>query len=199
MDRSPADSYRSRTNTALAVAVWVLAAAGAVAVAALSPGALHRVWVLVPLALVAVLAWEVFWQPRVTVDDDGVVLDELFHTVRIPWSIVVDVETQWALTIVAPHRRYRSSTAPAPGALARPAVGRVGSDAPFDARISDVVGTDSGDAATIVRRRWQRLVEAGRIPLGRAHLDRAEVRLHRGILTAVIVLAIASVVALLQL
>ncbi|KAA9110235.1 PH domain-containing protein [Microbacterium rhizomatis] len=203
MESSTPIVYRSRTSTVIAVIAWVILAASGIATIVTAFDSARAVYALVPLALIALLVYELLWQPRVVVDDDGVVLDDLFHTVSIPWTSVIAVETQWALTIVTPKRRYRSSAAPAPGFIARPHLGRdstspeVGRDG--GVRKSDALGTDSGDAAYIVRRRWLDLVEGERIPIGRADTDRPSVRLHSATMIAVVLLAAASVPALLAL
>ncbi len=203
MPGTPPVLYRSRTNTVIAVLAWLILAVSAFAAIGAAFGTPRSAWALIPVALIALLVYELVWQPRITVDDEHVVLDDLFHTVRIPWSSVIAVDTQWALTIVTPKRRFRSSAAPAPGFIARPHQGRdstssaVGRDGAV--RKSDALGTDSGDAAEIIRRRWHALVEAGRIPIGRADMDRPSLRVHYGVLTAVILLAAASVPALLAL
>lgn len=200
MPRPESLAFRSRTNTVIAVCVWVLCAGGLVAVAVLASGAAHRLSAIVPVAFVAVLAYELFYRPRVDVSDEAVVLVDYFRTTSIPWTAVVDVDTRWALTIVTPRRRYRSSAAPAPGPMSRPRMGaessnpRVGRDGVVNK--SDALGTDSGDAAYVVRARWQDLIEHGRIPIGRADSDRPTVRVHAVVLAATIVLGAASVPAL---
>lgn len=187
----------------MAILMWVILASGGVAVVAMAAQSPARAWALIPLTLIAALVYELLWQPRVTVDDEQVVLDDLFYTVEIPWTTVIGVDTRWALTIMTPTRSYRSSAAPAPGASVRTRVGRdsnspqVGRDG--SVRKSDALGTDSGDAAHIVRRRWMELVESERVPIGRADLDRPVVRVHRVAVIAIALLSAASVLALLSL
>ncbi len=66
-------------------------------------------------------------------------------------------------------------------------------------RKSAALGTDSGDAAYIVRGIWRELVEQERIPLGRAATDRARTRVHVGAIALTVLLAVASYPALLGL
>mgnify|MGYP006959143567 FL=1 len=66
-------------------------------------------------------------------------------------------------------------------------------------RKSDALGTDSGDAAYIVRGVWRELVEQERIPLGQAATDRARTRAHIGAIALTVLLAVASLPAVLNL
>lgn len=196
-----AQTFRATTNRVIAVAGWVAASLGAATTVALAAtGRPTRLLDLLPLALLALLAWELFWRPRVVVDDEGVELVDLFRTNRIPWSTIIDVQTRWALTIVTPRRRYRASAAPAPGARSRPRTGRdglhpgVGRDGGI--QVSGAIGTDSGDAAAIVRDRWRRLAESGGIELGRADTDRPTTHVHVGALAAALLLAAGTAASL---
>lgn len=125
---------------------------------------------LAPIALVVFAAWMVLWRPCVLVSDDAVRLVNVTRTIEIPWPALIQVDTRFALTLRTPHGRYTASAAPAPGRLnvARggrdTTPGRVKFDGP--ARPSDLPTTDSGAAAWLVRDRWAKLSEAGRIELG---------------------------------
>ncbi|GAA3019618.1 PH domain-containing protein [Microbacterium dextranolyticum] len=194
--------YRSMTNTVIAIGLWIGVAAGATLVAILgATTSTDHLWALIPLALAAVLVRELFWRPRIQWDDEAITLVNPFATTIVPWTMVVDIDTRFALTIVTPARRYRSSAAPAAGAVTMPHGGRdsLGPDQRDGViRKSAALGTDSGDAAYIVRAVWNDLVEKERIPLGRAASDRARTRVHAGIIALTVLLAAATVPALLN-
>ncbi|HET8957459.1 MAG TPA: PH domain-containing protein [Microcella sp.] len=163
---------------AAAVAVWMLAAAIVIASLLAGPAELAQ---NAPLAGgVAMVGWAALWRPSVCVDDEAVELHNVTHTARIPWDAVIDVDTKYALSIRTPRALYSAWAAPAPGrfssrvALKR---GRRKASAedgdplrptPLGERTSDLPSTDSGDAALIVRARWQRLLDEGRIRIGEA-------------------------------
>lgn len=186
--------FRSNTNKFIAIASWCLLGLGVIA--AFLTGSPRGLLGLVPIALIAFGIWELFWRPRVDVDDDGVLLVNQFHTIRIPWAKVVDVDTKWALTIVTPDRNYRAAAAPAPGAVTRPnmtGAARTGRVSDGSIRKADAPGTDSGDAATIVRTRLQAMAEAGTLPIGEAATTRVTTRVHWLSIAALVVLAAASI------
>jgi len=196
-------SYRSTTNTVISICAWAAVVIGAALVVLVSTArSPQQLWALVPLTLLALLVNELFWRPRIRWDDDAITLVNPYASVTIPWTMVVDIDTRFALTVVTPARHYRSSAAPAAGALTMPRGGRdsLGPDQQGGVlRKSDALGTDSGDAAYIVRGVWRDLVEQERIPLGRAATDRARTRLHVGALALTVLLAATSVPALLNL
>ena len=106
--------------------------------------------------------WLLFWRPAVTVGAEEVELKNVFRSVTIPFARITAVDTRFALTISVGTQRYTAWAAPAPGrhSSARTtaadthhvARGPVQADT---VRPSDVPGSDSGDAATLVRERWQ--------------------------------------------
>jgi hypothetical protein len=186
-------SFRSTTNLVIAVCAWVALGLGAaVALFLAAQGGVVRLLDLVPLALLALLVWELFWRPKLTVREDGVEIVDFFRTSLVPWTTIIDVQTRWALTLVTPHGKYRASVAPAPGARGRYRMGRastqseVGRDGGVLA--SSALGSDSGDAAAIVRAAWRERLDAGRIELGRADADRPRSTLHGLVLAATVVL-----------
>lgn len=195
--------YRSTTNTVIAIGAWLAVATGATLVVLLgATRSTQQLWALVPLALIALLVGELFWRPRIVWDERAITLVNPYATTTVPWTMVVDIDTRFALTVVTPARRYRSSAAPAAGALTMPRGGRdsLGPDQKAGIlRKSDALGTDSGDAAYIIRGVWHGLVESERIPLGRAATDRARMRVHVAALALSVLLAAASFPALLNL
>ena len=166
--------FKARTNKWFAGFSWFVAAAGlAGLVVAGGPGALSGVW---PLLLIAYLGWLLFWRPAVVVHDAGVTIENPFRAITVPWPALVQVDTRYALTLVTPGRSYGAWAAPAPGIWggrnARPEDlrGLPGSTyGPGNSvRPGDLKTTDSGQAAQLVRARWEHLVEAGLVDAGAA-------------------------------
>jgi hypothetical protein len=190
--------YRSNTNKVISIAGWGLLGLGVIA--AFLTGSLSGLLGLLPLATIAFAIWELFWRPAVIVDDDGVRLVNQFHSIGIPWAQIVDVDTKWAMTIVTPDHRYRATAAPAPGAVYRPNTShadRTGRVVDGSIRKTDAPGTDSGDAAMIVRHRLQAMADAGTLPIGQAATTNVTSRVHWESIAAIVLLALASIPALL--
>jgi hypothetical protein len=193
-----ADSFRSRFNLIAAAVIWLLcliAAASSVIYGAADFA--H----LVPLAFVAFASWLVLWQPRVSVDDSAVRLINVTRTIEIPWPALIQIDTRYALTLRTPHALYSAAAAPAPGRLH---VARGASDTQLPSRMKldgpmrpgDAPTTDSGAAAWLVRDRWSRLSESGRIELGVAESTPVTVRWHTASLAVCGALLVLSVLAL---
>jgi Bacterial PH domain len=110
-------------------------------------------------ALVSVLV-ALFWLPAVVVDGDGVELRNVVRAVRVPWGALQDVDTRYALTLVAGGRRHQSWAAPSKGRPPRPRP----SDLPrAEERWTPASRHDrsaSGVAAALIERRRQEWREA---------------------------------------
>ncbi|WP_375383853.1 PH domain-containing protein [uncultured Microbacterium sp.] len=161
----------SRFNRIMAIVCWV--AAALILIAAATSVDLRFVWIYPAAALIAFLAWVALWRPYVGVDDDGVTLQNVSHRVLVPWPALIHVDTRYALTLHTPGQKFVAWAAPAPGALSsavagRRAVNREAKAAGAVLRPGDLLGTESGDAATVVREQWQRRVESNSIPAGMA-------------------------------
>ncbi|ARC56299.1 hypothetical protein AS850_04315 [Frondihabitans sp. 762G35] len=194
-------SFVSRFNRILAVLIWALVVFMVVATIVGAPGSLLSA--LLAGATIALLDWIALWRPRVDVVDEGVVLQNLVRRITVPWEALIHVDTKYALTLHTPGRKYAAWAAPAPGrtgaAVAkrqartdvapRSAVG--GTAAP-----GDLLTTESGAAAELVRERWEHLRESGGLELGRADEVRARVEWLWQPAALLVVLAAATVVAL---
>ena len=200
------DSFHSRFNRILAVVAWALTLFALItsAVAGLLVGA-EAARIVLPLALIALAAYVVLWRPSLTVDDDAVTVVNVLRTVVIPWAALIDVDTKFSLTLRTPNGRFGVWAAPAPGrtgvAMARRAERRHGNQAQTAAmgnrsRPGDLVTTESGEAAYLVRERWNSLVEAGRIEAGQAESTAVLVRWHWVLDAALAGLLIATILVL---
>jgi len=159
--------FKARTNIWFAWLSWAVAASGIVATVVMAgPGALAG---SAPLVLVAYLGWQLFWMPAVVVHDGGITLENPFRSITVPWPALVHVDTRFALTLITADKSYTSWAAPAPGIWggrnARPedlqGLPATTYGPGKSVRPGDLKGTDSGQAARLVRARWHELVEGG--------------------------------------
>jgi hypothetical protein len=189
--------FKASTNKWFAWLSWLVAALGLVVTAAAGgPGALLGAG---PLLLIGFLGWLLFWMPSVVVHDGGISLENPFRSVDVPWAALVNVDTRYALTLVTPARSYVSWAAPAPGIWggrnARPEHLKGLPSATYgpgkSVRPGDLRTTDSGQAARLVRARWEVLVEAGAVDAGNADTTTVSVR-YRWAAVAVTALLLAA-------
>ncbi|WP_223690942.1 PH domain-containing protein [Leifsonia poae] len=192
--------FVSTFNRALAVVVWLLDAFALMSYAMLHAG-LPQPLVLLPVALVALAAWTALWRPRLVVDDEGTELRNVFRTVFVPWAALIQVDTRHSLMLYTPGHKYSAWVAPAPGRTAASRAaraerrGRVGPAPTRDdgtVRPGDLLGTDSGQAAYLVRDRWSELRDSGRIEAGVADSTPVRIRIHLWLSAALLVLLVAS-------
>lgn len=181
----------SRINRWLALAVWALAATvGAAALVG------DNLVVLPTLAFASLAAWYGLWLPGFDITDDGLLVRNVLHRSYVPWSALVHVSTKYALTLHTPNGEVPVFAAPQPGrfaALRAKRAARRAGDEVHGVRPGDLLGTESGDAAAVVRDRWDRLRRQGSITAGDAE-DFAVVRTRHT--TAIAALALAAAVAL---
>jgi hypothetical protein len=197
------DVFVSRFNRVLAILIWAACAALAVGLALSVRDA--RLLYLVPVALFAVLAWATLWRPLLVIGDAAITVVNVTRTIRVPWEALIHVDTKYALTLYVPGAKYPVWSAPAPGtartlrATRNETRGRVGRPSVDDTvrRPGDLLGTESGAAAEVIRRRWTALQNAGAIEAGRADETPVAVRWHVVTLTGLAVLTAGSVAALL--
>lgn len=190
--------FKASTNKWFAWLSWLVAALGLVVTAATGgPAALVGAG---PLLLIGFLGWLLFWMPSVVVHDGGITLENPFRSVDVPWAALVNVDTRYALTLVTPARNYVSWAAPAPGIWggrnARPEDLKGLPSATYgpgkSVRPGDLKTTDSGQAARLVRGRWEALVEAGALDAGNAETTAVRVTFRWTALAATAVLLAAS-------
>lgn len=158
------------------------------------------------VALFMTCCWAIFWRPSVEVSDAGVRMVNVTRTIDIPWPAVVDVETRYALTLDTAYGRFSAWAAPAPGAgpaLRTAMRNRPRRDTVTNAdetvtsvTIGDLAGTPSGDAAMFVRRRWERLKDAGHLDDPQIEFDRAPIRWNWQIGAAIAALTMISMATL---
>ncbi|MBB3158675.1 hypothetical protein FHS07_002371 [Microbacterium proteolyticum] len=168
----PRQTFRSTFTRVLCGIVWAIIAVVAVGLLATPAATDAPALVIVGALGAAALAGGILWSPSVSVDDEGVQVDNIALRYRVPWSALVHVDTRYALQLHTPRRRISVTAAPSPGAAgalrAARAHRRSESASTPQVRPGDLPNTDSGRAAEMVRTRWYALRDAGRIEAGRA-------------------------------
>jgi hypothetical protein len=157
-----------------------------------------------PVLLVVTAIWAAYWRPAVIVSPAGVELRNVTRTIELPWPSIQRVETRYALTLHTAWGDYAAWAAPAPSRA------RVTSSGSEDVRNlpestygpggsvrpGDLASSGSGQAAMIVRTRWQEMRDAGVLKNARLERDRPRVRWHVTTLATIGVLLVASVLPL---
>ncbi|MDR0946002.1 MAG: PH domain-containing protein [Bifidobacteriaceae bacterium] len=201
----PHPPYRFRSASGPWLAGFVIVLAAFCAVDLFAQGGLRFGfrW-LATCGFIAVGAWAVFWSPRLVVADDGVAVRNVARTFLVPWAAIELIDTKWSLTLVTAGRRVTAWAAPAPS---RRAARRATPDdvrhLPRSAygpgrsvRPGDLASAPSGQAAIVLRERWERLRDAGRLGArGRAGAPEVVARWRRGVLAALVGLAVVAVLA----
>jgi hypothetical protein len=117
---------------------------------------------VIPLVLLLIFsAWAAFVRPAVKVDQEGVELVNVLRTHKISWGAIERIDTRWALALFTKQGRYSAWAAPAPGRhaglLANREQGEHLPESTYLAgtiRPGDLINTDSGAAAALIRRMW---------------------------------------------
>lgn len=192
-----------RGLTVFVVAIAIVSAVVVLVTAGVNTVALTLPW----LGLLVATCWAVFWRPSVTVSDAGVRFVNVTRTIDIPWPAVQEVDTRFALTLHTAYGRFAAWAAPAPSAgtalrssmRARRESARDVEDptAIQTSSMGDLAGTASGDAAMLVRRRWERLRDDGFLDDPQLEFDRVPVRWHWPVAAGITALAAMSFATLL--
>jgi hypothetical protein len=166
----PRQTFRSTFTRILCAVSWALIAAVATGLLTAPGVALTPAGVIVGALGTAALVYGILWSPSVSVDDDGVEVDNIALRYRVPWAALIHIDTRYALQLHTPGRRIAVTAAPAPGATASlramRAHRRSAEQTAAGTRPGELPTTDSGRAATLVRGRWHALRDAGRVEAG---------------------------------
>ncbi|HEY0117602.1 MAG TPA: PH domain-containing protein [Cellulomonas sp.] len=165
-------TYRPRSSVPTTAAIVVVAAG--LAFAQWATGGAADLARALPFALAGAFAgWLVFYKPHVRVADDGVHVVNPFAAYDVPWAALIQVRTRFACTFVTPHRAVQAFAAPGPGryAVAMATVVDLRTAGALPSRglgLGELPSGPSGQVATVVRRRWDELVQSGRLSQGEA-------------------------------
>jgi hypothetical protein len=195
-------TYRTRSSIPTTVAIAVVAVG--LAFAQWAGGGATDLARALPFALAAAFAgWLLFYKPHVRVAQDGVHVVNPLASYDVPWPALIQVRTRFVCTFVTPHSSVQAFAAPGPGRYAAVMASVVdfrtaGALPSRGLDLGELPAGPSGQVATVVRRRWNELVESGRLAQGEAD-DTAVTRawdwrsaaLLVGLLTAGVVLQLA--------
>ncbi|MGC0370420.1 PH domain-containing protein [Microbacterium sp. SLBN-111] len=176
----PRQTFRSTFTRILCGIVWAVIAAVAIGLLTAPAVTLPPAAVIAGALGAAALVYGILWSPAVSVDDDGVEVDNIVLRYGVPWAALIHVDTRYALQLHTPRRRIAVTAAPAPGATGSLRAARAyrrseGQVAP-NTRPGELPNTDSGRAAALVRDRWHALRDAGRVEAGIAETVPVRVR-----------------------
>jgi len=193
------DVFFSRFNRIIAVIFSAVAALSALSVFLL-PTESNRALVI-PALFVMLFVWEVLWRPSLQITDEAVTIRNPLRTIVVPWAALVHVDTKFALTLYTPGHKFAVYCAPAPGRSLTSAGRRKTTDpVPYvsgSPRPGDLPESESGEAAQLVRSRWDALQRSGRVDGGLAAQTPVAVVFAWGRCGVLVAGAAASVVAIL--
>lgn len=188
----------ARSGRRLTIAVAVLSAVALVAVLLEDPASAARYGLL--LVLPAVLVWAVYERPAVVVSDAGVEVRDVLRTIELPWPSIERIDTKYALTLYTAYGSYSAWAAPAPSRTttlgsSRADLGHLPESTYIGGgvRPGDLLSSASGQAAAVVRARWEELRDAGYLDAPQLERDRPVVRWHVVPAGAVLLLAAVAV------
>jgi hypothetical protein len=154
--------FVSRSGRVLAgVTAAVLVGAAAASLVPFEIGTALRLVAIVGFATAGLYA--AFWRPSLEVRDDGVVVRNPLADYEIEWGAITRIDTKWGLSLHTVRRTVSVWAAPAPGRHAALTAAREqGLHLPESTylagtvRPGDLVTSESGGAAAVVRREWER-------------------------------------------
>ena len=193
------DVFFSRFNRVIAAIFATVAVLSALSLFLL-PTASSRALVI-PALFVVLFVWEILWRPILQVTDSAVTIRNPLRTIVVPWAALVHVDTKFALTLYTPGHKFAVYCAPAPGRSLTSAGRRKTTDPVAyvngSPRPGDLPGSESGEAAQLVRSRWDALQRSGRVDGGLAAQTPIAVVWAWGRCGVLVAGAAASVVAIL--
>ncbi|EAR23763.1 integral membrane protein [marine actinobacterium PHSC20C1] len=194
---SPNFTLHSRFGRVLSLIV-IAGCVAALVITAIQGRWLDVLQVAPVFGLVALLTWAMFWRPEVRVTSAGVTLRNVTRTIEIAWPEIRRIDTKYALTLETAHGTVTAWAAPAPGRHSVfSAVRQDGANLPESSylagtvRPGDLITSDSGQAAYIIRRHWEQLRDEGHLDAATSEFTKLRVTWHFRTIAAVAALIIA--------
>ena len=160
---------RSTFGFWISLIVWAIAAGTVVSFAwTTNPGqVLLYIW---PIALFCLLVWAIFWRPVLILDDELIQVINPVSEYRLNYAAVQRIDTKYTLTLYTADHKIVVWSAPAPSRYATLRMAREeGKHLPESSyldnaiRPGDLPTSESGSAALIMRRVWERKRDAGEL------------------------------------
>jgi hypothetical protein len=155
-------TFTSRSGRIIA-AVFIAVFGGAAATTAATSELVDGLRGIGVTAFLVVVVYAAFWRPRLIIRETGVNVRNIIASHEIEWGAITRIDTKWGLTLFLGKRRINVWAAPAPSRYAAMTASRdQGQHLPDSTylagtvRPGDLVTTDSGGAAALVRRHWER-------------------------------------------
>jgi hypothetical protein len=155
-------TFTSRSGKIIA-AVFILVFGGAAATTAATSGLVDGIRGIGITAFLVTVVYAAFWRPRLIIRETGVNVRNIVTTHEIEWGAISRIDTKWGLTLFLDTKRINVWAAPAPSRYAAMFASRdQGQHLPESTylagtvRPGDLVTSDSGGAAALVRRHWER-------------------------------------------
>lgn len=194
---SPNFTLHSRFGRVLSIVVFA-ACAAALVLTVVQGRWVDALQLLPVFSLVALLTWAAFWRPAVIVTAAGVTFRNVIRTIQIAWPEIRRIDTKYALTLETSHGTVSAWAAPAPGRHSVfSAVRQDGANLPESSylagtvRPGDLITSDSGQAAYVIRTHWERLRDDGHLDAATSEFTKLRVTWHVRTLAAVAVLIVA--------
>jgi len=195
---SPNFTLHSRFGRVLSIVVIAAFAAGLL-VTAVQGRWLDALQVAPVFGLLGLLTWAMFWRPNVRVTASGVTLRNVLRTIEVAWPEIRRIDTKYALTLETAHGTATAWAAPAPGRHAVfSAVRQDGKNLPESSylagtvRPGDLITSDSGQAAYVIRKHWEQLRDAGHLDDATSEFTKLRVTWHWRTIAALVVLTLVS-------
>jgi hypothetical protein len=186
-------TFVSRSGRVLAV-VFILVFSGAATTTAATGNLVDALRGVSVTAFLALSIYATFWRPRLIIRETGVNVRNIVTTHEIEWGAIKRIDTKWGLTLFLGTKRINVWAAPAPSRYAAMFASRdQGQHLPETTylagtvRPGDLVTSDSGGAAALVRRHWERRANDS---------ARVESRVNVQLVIALSILATAAATAL---
>ncbi|MBH0131093.1 PH domain-containing protein [Salinibacterium sp. NK8237] len=191
---SPNFTLHSRFGRVLSIIVIAAFAAGLV-ITAIQGRWLDALQVAPIFGLLSLLTWAMFWRPNVYVTAAGVSVRNVLRTIEVAWPEIRRIDTKYALTLETPHGTVTAWAAPAPGRHSVfSAVRQDGANLPESSylagtvRPGDLITSDSGQAAHVIRTHWEQLRDDGHLDVATSEFTKLRVTWHWRTIAALVAL-----------
>ena len=159
---------------------------------------------IAPVAFAVLWVFMAYWRPSVVVSPGGVQINNVLRTIDLTWPAITRIDTKYALTLITRVGDFAAWAAPAGGRIGHSRAMRNGAGQHLPESTysgggygpGDVLTAASGQAAAIVRARWEELRDAGLLDNPQLESAKPKIRWNTWYLVALAGLLVASVLGL---